>query len=83
MDTSQMVEADIQARGGARQPAAGRSSKTPRRREYTLDFKRRIVKETFVPGASVSMVARWHDVNDNMMFGWRKRYREGTLTGSK
>jgi transposase len=83
MDTSQMVEGDGQARGGAAQPAAGSSSKSPRRREYTLEFKRRIVEETFVPGASVSMVARQHDVNDNMLFGWRKQYREGTLTGSK
>jgi transposase len=78
-----MVEGDNQARGGPAQPATGSSSKSPRRREYTLDFKRRIVEETFVPGASVSLVARRHDVNDNMLFGWRKRYREGTLTGSK
>jgi transposase len=51
-------------------------------RQYTLDLKRRIVEETFVPGASVSVVARRHNVNSNLVFNWRKRYREGTLGGS-
>jgi transposase-like protein len=52
-------------------------------RQYSLDLKRRIVEETFVPGASVSIVARQHNVNSNMVFTWRKRYREGTLGPSK
>jgi transposase len=30
-------------------------------------------------GASVSMVARAHDVNANQVFKWRKLYREGRL----
>lgn len=52
-------------------------------RQYSLDLKRRIVEETFVPGASVSIVARRHNVNANMVFTWRKRYREGTLGPSQ
>ena len=32
-----------------------------------------------MPGASVSRVARRHDVNANQVFGWRKLYREGRL----
>lgn len=48
-------------------------------RQYSLDLKRRIVEETFVPGASVSIVARQHNVNSNLVFAWRKRYRQGTL----
>ncbi len=52
-------------------------------RLYSLDLKRRIVEETFVPGESVSIVARRHNVNSNLIFTWRKRYREGTLGPSK
>jgi transposase len=32
-----------------------------------------------LPGASVSRVARRHDVNANQVFYWRKLYREGQL----
>jgi transposase len=34
-------------------------------------LKRRIVAETLEPGASVSIVARRHDVNANQVFKWR------------
>ena len=34
--------------------------------------KQRIVAETLVPGASVSVVARRHDVNANQVFKWRR-----------
>ena len=37
------------------------------------------MEETLVPGASVSRVARRHDVNANQVFYWRKLYREGQL----
>ncbi len=42
------------------------------RRSYTKSFRRRIVAETFEPGASVAAVAREHGINANMLFGWRK-----------
>ena len=45
--------------------------------------KCRIVEETFVPGASVSVVARRHDVNANLVFAWRQKYRQGTLVAKK
>src|SRR5438309_11592389 len=41
--------------------------------------RRQIVEETLRPGASVSLVARAHDVNANQVFKWRKQYREGQL----
>jgi transposase len=41
--------------------------------------RREIVEETLLPGASVSRVARRHDVNANQVFYWRKLYREGQL----
>ena len=44
-----------------------------RRRSWSAEEKRRIVSETFEPGASVSIVARRHDLNANMLFTWRRR----------
>ena len=43
-----------------------------RRRSWSLEEKRRIVAETFAPGASVSVVVRRHDRNANMLFTWRR-----------
>ena len=43
--------------------------------------RRQIVEETLQPGASVAVVARQHAVNANMVFRWRKLYREGLLDG--
>ena len=40
------------------------------------------MEETLLPGASVSRVARRHDVNANQVFYWRKLYREGQLGNS-
>lgn len=42
-----------------------------RRRLWCGEEKRRIVAETFEDGASVSIVARRHDLNANMLFTWR------------
>jgi transposase len=36
-------------------------------------LKRQIVAETEEPGASVSIVARRHDVNANQLFQWRRK----------
>jgi transposase len=41
--------------------------------------KRLIVEETLRAGASVSVVARRHDVNANQLFSWRQQYRRGEL----
>jgi transposase len=49
------------------------------RRFRSKQERRRIVEETLKPGASVSQVARAHDVNANQVFYWRKLYREGQL----
>jgi transposase len=43
-----------------------------RRRQWPEALKRRIVAETLEPGASVSIVARRHDVNANQLFKWRR-----------
>jgi transposase len=59
--------------------------RTPGRkqRRRTIQERREIVEETLVAGASVSRVARRHDVNANQVFYWRKLYREGQLGGDR
>ena len=47
----------------------------PRRRWSEAD-KRRIVAESYRPGASVALVARRNAVNANLVFNWRRQYRE-------
>jgi len=77
-----MLEKTIEPNGGMGHASAGSGNKLPPRRQYTLEFKRRLVEETFVPGSSVSIVARRHDINSNLVFTWRSQYREGTLGAS-
>ena len=48
-----------------------------RRRVRSEDEKRRIVGETFEPGASVSAVARRHGLNTNLLFTWRREMGRG------
>src|SRR5580700_8431649 len=50
-----------------------------RRRRWPLDERRRIVAETFEPGASVSIVARRHDLNANMLFTWRREAKQAAM----
>jgi len=51
-----------------------------RRRRWTISEKRRIVEESIAPGASVSEVARRHEVHPNQLHGWRKEARLGGLS---
>ena len=48
-------------------------TKQPKRRQYSEALKRQMVAETQAPGASVSVVARRHDVNSNQLFRWRRQ----------
>ena len=43
-----------------------------KRRQWPEALKRQIVAESLAPGASVSLVARGHDVNANQVFKWRR-----------
>ena len=47
-----------------------------RNRRWPEALKREIVAATFLPGASVSVVARQYDVNANQVFMWRRRYQD-------
>jgi transposase len=54
-----------------------------RRRSWSEDEKQRIVEETLQPGASVSVVARRHDINANLLFTWRRQVRAGELAADR
>ena len=44
-----------------------------RRRRWSADEKRRIMAEAEEAGASVSLVARRHNLNANMLFAWLRK----------
>lgn len=44
------------------------------RRRWHEDEKRAIVAETLLPGASISAVARRHNLNANQLQKWRREY---------
>jgi transposase len=45
-----------------------------KRRRWPEALKRQLVAETLEPGASVSIVARRHDLNANQLFRWRRQF---------
>jgi transposase len=49
-----------------------------KRRRWPEALKRRLVAETLEPGASVSIVARRHDLNANQLFKWRHELAPAT-----
>src|SRR5215212_6121360 len=51
-----------------------------RRRRWSTEEKVRIVEETYLPGNSVSLVARRHGIAGNQLFTWRRLMAQGALT---
>jgi transposase len=56
---------------------AGAGSRGRQRR--SISEKRRIVEQTFEPGASVAQVALANGVNANQVFSWRRAFKQGEL----
>ena len=50
------------------------------RRRWSASEKVAMVRETYEPGMTVSLVARRHGMNPNQLFHWRKLERIGALT---
>ena len=46
-----------------------------KRRRYSRELKDQILAECAAPGASVAKVAMSHDINANVVHGWRKLMR--------
>jgi len=70
------VYAEIEGAGGGVAPRR-------RLRRCSREEKRRIVAETFERGASVSVVARRHDVNANQVFSWRRQFGNEAPAGDE
>jgi len=54
---------------------------TGRRRRWSDAEKLRIVAESFSGPRLVSATARHHGISNQLLFSWRKAYREGQLGG--
>ena len=61
---------------GLEKMGLGQARPAGSRRRWGEAEKRRIVAESYQPGVSVSIVARRNDVNANLVFTWRRQYRE-------
>src|SRR5579871_304622 len=48
-----------------------------RRRRYTAEQKMSVVQEAMQPGMTISFVARRHGIAPSLIFGWRRRMKEG------
>jgi transposase len=51
----------------------GRSGKVERRR-HSAAFKRRVIEQSLVPGASVARIALDNGLNTNLLFKWRRQH---------
>lgn len=51
-----------------------------RRRRWSVEQKLAMVRESFEPGQTVSLVARRHGINPNQLFHWRKLHQDGSLS---
>lgn len=56
---------------------------TQKRRRWSALEKHTIVQETYLPGATVSYIARKHGIPPSQLFYWRKVMESGAMTGIK
>jgi transposase len=57
-------------------------AKRRRNKRWPRELKREIVAATYLPGSSVSIVARQYDVNANQVFRWRRLAEKSDSTAS-
>jgi len=50
-----------------------------RKRRWTALEKKAMVDETYLPGMSVSYIARKHNLTPSLLFKWRRTMEEGAL----
>lgn len=53
--------------------------KRHRRPNFPRDFKIAMVEQSMQPGVSVAQLARENNINDNLLFNWRRLYQQGLL----
>jgi transposase len=49
-----------------------------RRRDHSPEFKRQLVMRALEPGASVSAIALEAGINANLLFAWRREFRDAS-----
>lgn len=52
-----------------------------RRRRWTSEEKKTIVQETYLPGMSVSIIARKYGIFPSQLFYWRRLMEDGGMKG--
>lgn len=52
-----------------------------RRRRWSSEEKRSIIQESYLPGMSVSLVARKYNISPSQLFAWRRLMENGALQG--
>ncbi|HWO93302.1 MAG TPA: transposase [Dehalococcoidia bacterium] len=63
--------------------AGKKSEGRPKRRQYTVEERIKLLDEADLPGESISTVARKHGISPSVMFRWRQLRESGGLTGLK
>jgi transposase len=58
----------------------GQTTSKRRRRDHSPEFKRQLVMRALEPGASVSALALEAGINANLLFAWRREYRDATVS---
>lgn len=56
-----------------------RTTKVPKRRFYSTDFKLQIVQTCAQPGASIAGVALQHGINTNIVHRWIREHSQAAL----
>ena len=64
--SNEQFRSSAEAAGGTRRRA----------RRWSEADKRRIVAESYAPGVTVSAVARRNGINTNLLFDWRRKFRQ-------
>lgn len=69
------------SRKGTVLPAAPEPAprRRPRRPNFPREFKIALVEQSMQPGVSVAQLARENNINDNLLFNWRRLYQQGLL----
>lgn len=47
------------------------------RKQYSIDFKREVVEQSFERNASIAAIARENGINANILWRWRHEYEAG------
>jgi transposase len=55
----------------------------PKRRQYTVEERIRLLDEADQPGQNISTVARKHGISPSVMFRWRQLRESGAMTSLK